>query len=217
MKNFYFETSGNRGEQRLIEDLIIESIRIYGIDLWYMPRTVGALDDVLNEDNRPVIDKALLIECYVRSVDGFDGDGDFLSKFGLTVRDSLTITVAKRVYEQDVALETNHARPMEGDYVFLPLNGKVFEVKHVEHEAIFYQMGSLQTYDLRLETFEYNHETFATGVPEIDTLFKSRTPVDDSWASLEETDSRADNTAIEDEADTILDFTETNPFGMDDY
>ena len=158
-------------EQSLIEDLVVESIQIYGVDVWYIPRTIVAKDDILNEDDLSTYDNAYLVEMYVKSVDGFEGEGDFLSKFGLQIRDSITMTMAQRTYELEVGMITEINRPREGDLIYLPLNNKFFELQHVEHEAIFYQIGSLQTYDLRAELFEYSGETFNTGDATIDNYF----------------------------------------------
>lgn len=205
-------------EQRLIEDLIIESIRIYGLDVWYMPRTLGALDDLLNEDDLPVFNSAYMVEMYVKNVEGFEGDGDFLSKFGLQIRDSMTLTISMRKFTEDVGVYDDKIRPREGDLIYFPLNRKIFQVKHVEHEAIFYQMGALQTYDLRVELFEYSNEVFRTGIAEIDTLLdKYNTTSNNSIQGIESIDPLADNFTIETEADSILDFTAENPFGDDNY
>ena len=205
-------------EQRLIEDLIIESIRIYGLDVWYMPRTLGALDDLLNEDDLPVFNSAYMVEMYVKNVEGFEGDGDFLSKFGLQIRDSMTLTISMRKFTEDVGAYDDQVRPREGDLIYFPLNRKIFQVKHVEHESIFYQMGALQTYDLRVELFEYSNEVFRTGIAEIDTLLdKYNTTSNNSIQGIESIDALSDNFTIESEADSILDFTEKNPFGEDDY
>lgn len=160
-------------EQTLIEDLVIESIRIYGVDVWYLPRTLVAKDDLLNEDDLSSFNDEYLVEMYVKSVDGFEGKGDFLSKFGLQIRDSVTMTMAQRVYDIEIGLNTQINRPREGDLIYLPLNKKFFEIQHVEHEAIFYQMGSLQKYDLRAELFEYSGERFFTGQDELDNHFES--------------------------------------------
>ena len=170
-KNYYFENFENSMEQNLIEDLVIESIRIYGMDVWYIPRTLVGKDDILNEDDISTFNDAYMAEMYVKSVDGFEGEGDFLSKFGLEIRDSITMTIAKRTYESEVGGYEENTRPLEGDIIYLPLNNKMFEIQHVEHESIFYQMGSLQTYDLRAELFEYSGERFNTGQRFIDTRF----------------------------------------------
>lgn len=216
--NFYFSNFTNSGEQRLIEDLIIESIRIYGIDVWYLPRTLGALDDLLNEDDLPIFNSAYMVEMYVKNVEGFQGDGDFLSKFGLQIRDSMTMTMAMRKFYEDVANYSEEVRPKEGDLLYFPLNRKIFEIKHVEHEAIFYQMGSLQTYDFRVELFEYSNERFNTGVEEVDAWpAKFATTANNTIAGIESIDPLADNLTIETEADGILDFTEENPFGEENY
>lgn len=206
-------------EQNLIEDLIIESIRIYGHDVWYIPRTLGAKDNLLNEDDLSTFGSAYMVEMYIKNVDGFEGDGDFLSKFGLQIRDSITFTIAMRKFQEDVGTYDEQVRPNEGDLIYFPLNNKMFEVKFVEHEAIFYQMGSLQTYDLRCELFEFSQERFTTGVVEIDTLFsKYSITSNTAIANVESVAAiTADNFTIETAADNILDFTEENPFGEDNY
>src|SRR5210317_1822187 len=158
-------------EQSLIEDLIIESIRIYGHDVWYVNRSITAKDQLLNEDDLSVFDEAYMVEMYIKNVEGFEGEGDFLSKFGLQIRDSITFTIAISVFNKEVGNYINDVRPLEGDLIYFPLNEKVFKVMHVEHESIFYQMGSLQTYDLRCELFEYSNERFETGIPEVDDIF----------------------------------------------
>jgi len=170
-KNFYFENYSNSMEQELIEDLVIESIRIYGVDTWYVPRTLGAKDDLLNEDDLPQYNDAYMVEMYVKNIDGFEGEGDFLSKFGLQIRDSMTLTIAIRSFNQEVAVHSEQIRPFEGDIIYMPLNRKFFKIMHVEHEAIFYQMGNLQTYDLRCELLEYSGEVFSTGQEFIDDYF----------------------------------------------
>lgn len=216
--NFYFSNFSNSGEQNLIEDLIIETIRIYGFDVWYIPRTLGAKDELLNEDDLSTFNSAFMIEAYVKNVDGFGGDGDFLSKFGLQINDSITLTIAQRKFVEDVGAYDSEVRPNEGDLIYFPLNRKIFEVKFVEHEAIFYQMGKLQTYDLRCELFEYSQERFNTGVREIDTLLNKYVLTSDAAiANVEAFDVLSDNFTIETIADGIIDFTENNPFGESNY
>lgn len=216
--NFYFNNFTNSGEQNLIEDLIIESIRIFGHDVWYIPRTLGAKDDLLNEDDLSTFDSAHMVEMYIKNIEGFEGEGDFLSKFGLQIRDSITFTVAQRKFTSEVGQYDELVRPNEGDLIYFPLNNKVFEVMHTEHEAIFYQMGSLQTYDLKCELFEFSNERFNTGVTEIDTLFaRYITTTESAIANVESVDALADNFTIETIGDDIIDFSETNPFGEDVY
>jgi len=183
----------------------------------------GGYDKLLNEDDLPLYKDALEIEMYVKNVDGFEGEGDFLSKFGLQIRDSMTLTVAIRSWDQEVGknLEGVPERPFEGDLIYFPLNKKIFKIMHVEHEAIFYQMGSLQTYDLRCELFEYSNERFETGIPEVDDIFVPYNTTSDELVAnnqaLETADPFADNFTIESEADNILDFTAENPFGENNY
>lgn len=222
--NFYFNNFESSQEQSLIEDLIIESIKIYGHDMIYIKRTLGNKDDLLNEDDMPEYREAFTIEMYIKNVEGFEGEGDFLSKFGLQIRDEITFTVSQRVWTSDIGGEIESTRPYEGDLIYFPLNKKIFEVKHVEHESIFYQMGALQTYDLRCELFEYSNEIIKTGYPEVDDVFeymvtRSSDPafVEQSGTEVETVDPSADNLTIETFADAIVDFSEQNPFGEDDF
>ena len=216
--NFYFSNFSNTGEQDLIESLIIETIKIFGIDCWYMPRTLGAEDKLLNEDDLPNFSQAYMIEMYVKNVEGFEGDGQFLSKFGLQIRDSMTLSVSMRRFKEDVGAYDEQVRPNEGDLIYFPLNKKIFEIMFVDNKPIFYQMGALQMYDLRCELFEYSNETFNTGNPSIDSLLdKYKTTANNTIQGIESIDALADNFTIETIADGILDFDEKNPFGDDNY
>lgn len=217
----------------MIENLIIESIKIYGQDMFYIPRTTTSYDALYTEDDSPEYNSAFLVELYIKSIDGFQGDGDFLSKFGLEIRDRVTLTMARRVFSEEIGAANNLVRPREGDLIYFPLNNKIFQIKFVEHEAIFYQLGALQTYDLQCELFEYSNEKFNTGIPQIDEL-------DDPYQnnpstgtmSLEDNVSFAvengDNFAFEnysqgsalqeendffqEQANSFIDFTEIDPF-----
>lgn len=187
----------------------------------------GGYDDILNEDDLPIYPVALEVEMYVKNVDGFEGEGDFLSKFGLQIKDSMTLTVAMRTWEQEIGskIEDHRVRPFEGDLIYFPLNKKIFEIMHVEHESIFYQMGSLQSYDLRCELLDYSNERFTTGIPEVDELYENyQTTTTEEGLSVVATeadidlvDDIADNAPIEALADNILDFSEGNPFGEDNF
>lgn len=171
--NFYFNNFQSSQEQTLIEDLIIESIKIYGLDVYYLPRTVVGNDAIFREDDISKFEDAIQLEVYVKNVDGFAGEGDFLSKFGLEIRDEITLTIAKRVYEDEVFYRNyggSSGRPEEGDLIYLPFNQKLFQIKFVEHEAVFYQMGALQTYDLVCELYEYSDESINTDISVIDDI-----------------------------------------------
>lgn len=231
--NFYFNNFTNSQEQLLIENLIIESIKIYGQDMYYIPRTAGNYDPLYTEDDSPKYDGAFLVELYIKSIDGFQGDGDFLSKFGLEIRDRVTLTIARRVFAEEIGNARQLIRPREGDLIYFPLNNKIFQIKFVEHEAIFYQLGALQTYDLQCELFEYSNELFNTGIPQIDQLSEiyENNPIDGT-ISMEDgvslADENGDNIALESytqgsglqeendffqqQANTFIDFTEIDPF-----
>tara|TARA_Y100000389_G_C17464178_1_gene524167 strand:+ start:3076 stop:3735 length:660 start_codon:yes stop_codon:yes gene_type:complete len=216
--NYYFNNFENSSEQSLIEDLIIESIRIYGHDVFYIKRTLDSLDDLMNEDDTSTFQEAYMAEMYIKNVDGFEGEGDFLSKFGLQIRDSITFTIAISVFNTEIAFQTSDARPMEGDLIYLPLNNKIFQIQHVEHEAIFYQMGQLQTYDIRCELFEYSGEKFSTGIANVDSMFENYDiSLETAANTIENIDPIADNIVIETEGDNILDFSEENPFGENNF
>ena len=214
--NAFFRNIDNTYEQNLIDDLVIESIQIYGLDVKFITRLHANVDEILNEDDLPTFDQYYDFEVYIKNVDGFEGEGDFLSKFGLQIRDSITFTVAIRTFERFVTREKDtRLRPLEGEMIFLPLNGKMYKIQHVEHESIFYQSGSLQVYDMRCELAEYSGETFDTGYFEIDNYF---TDIDTSantvtsLTALNIVDPLADNLAFEDQADDIIDFSEMDPF-----
>lgn len=233
--NVFFNNFESYAEQTLIENLIIESIRMYGHDLYYCPRTVVDKDDIFTEDQLSSYNDAYLIEMYIKNVEGFEGEGDFLSKFNIQIRDEITFTVANRVFADDIGAPEIITRPREGDLIFFPLTGKVYIVKFVENQAVFYQLGSLQTYDLRCEMFEYSSEKLNTGVPQIDVLeelYSQNIGVNNDLASYANGDiimnantgrpMAADSYNINDpfaENDTfqssgagIIDFTETDPF-----
>ena len=130
----------------------------------YIPRTAVSIDKIYGEDPLREYNTAYPVEMYIKNIEGFAGEGDFLSKFNIQIRDQITFSLARRVFAQEVGSYSDTIRPNEGDLIFFPLNKKIFELKFVEHEAIFYQMGSLQMYDLKCELFEYNNELFNTGI-----------------------------------------------------
>jgi len=214
--NTFFNSYNKYGnESNLLDDLVIESIRIYGVDTVYLHRTLQAVDNILNEDDLSIFDAAYEMEMYVKSVDGFGGEGDFLSKFGLQIRDQVTFTVANRTFERYATrLDPDLSRPLEGDIIYFPMNNKFFKVMHVEHESVFYQHGGLYVFDLKCELFEYSNERFQTGRTEIDTYFDDYTTesANNSLTDLNVIDPEAKNIFFEDEANDILDFSESDPF-----
>jgi len=164
--NTYFRNFDARNEQELLHSLVTESIQIYGHDVNYIPRTLVNEDTILGEDSISEYKDAYSIEMYIKSVDGFEGEGDLVSKFGLEIRDQIVFSVARRAFEGlDIGV-----RPKEGDLIFFPLTEKLFQVMFVEHETPFYQTGALPTFDLTCELFTYSDEKLDTGVEEVDVI-----------------------------------------------
>lgn len=173
--NIYFSQKV-KSEQRLYEDIIIESLKMYGQDVYYLPREVVNKDPVFADDVPSKFNSSYKIEMYIENTEGFDGEGDLMTKFGVELRDQATFIVARRRWSDTVrkfANDINSVRPREGDLIYLTLSNTLFEIMHVEHEQPFYQISSLPTYKLRCEKFEYNDEKLDTGVDTIDTIEQS--------------------------------------------
>lgn len=170
--NPYFSQSV-RSEQRLFEDIVIESLKMYGQDIYYLPRDILSEDRLLGEDIPSRFNSSYKIEMYIENVDGFDGEGDLFTKFGVEIRDQATFIVSRRRWESTVLRYDNEIsiqRPAEGDVLYIPFSKKLFEITHVEHEQPFYQLQNLPTYKLRCELFEYGDEDLDTGVDAIDDI-----------------------------------------------
>ena len=217
--NVFFNNYSRLSEQELIDDLVIESIRQYGVDVIYISRAFKGRDVIFNEDDFPEYNETFEFEVYVKNNEGFEGEGDFLSKFGLQIRDQLTLTVANRTFERHVTREVVELlRPREGDLIYFPLNEKIFEIKFVEHESVFYQTGKTQVFDMTCELIEYSNQRFNTGRTEIDNYFADyNTDIivdanNTTLTALAQTDDNAGNLNFELEADGIIDFSEVDPF-----
>ena len=266
--NPYFQQLTYPNEQRLWEDLVIESIQIHGIDVKYLPRTLIKQDFIFGEDALSKFNLAVDIEVYVKSNTSFEGDGDFLSKFNLEIRDQLVLTMSRKRWSQiatekilleegqtlqlesantnvwgnSIALRIESGtangysitspRPMEGDLIYFPLNKKLFEIKFVEHEAIFYQNGKLYTYDITCELFDRDSrlDTGNTQIDSIETNFSMDILFNeillengDSLLNenggyiigefrLENTAPGANNEAFMQESQGVVNFDEINPF-----
>ena len=242
--NLYFNNFNSQSEQSLIEDLVVESIKIYGHDVVYLPRRVVNRDFVFNEDTVSRYENDYSIEMYIRNVDGFEGEGDFLSKFGLEVRDTITFTVAKRRFDNDIGSIEDILRPRESDLIYFPLTKSYYEIKFVEHESVFYQLGEIQMYDVRCELFEYSGEEFNTGDTTLDALesdnminaLEFSITTEDGLNLANETGGpiileeykvstliQANNSVYESEASSfggaagIIDFSESDPFSEGNY
>ena len=281
--NKYFNNFAYAREQDLVEDLTIESIKIYGHNVKYLPKTISGIDHLFGEDKLLKYETAADVEMYIKNVEGFEGEGEFMSKFGVQLNDQLTLTVARKRFDQirteklttevgynylqesantdapsrqfltgnnhteSIILETGTTgvnsysitanRPQEGDLVFFPLVNKIFEIKFVEHEDIFYQTGRLQSYDLRCELFKYSSEQIRTGNTEIDSTETDGTLdtllyellLEDGDNLLEEEgdslvqeyqlftqDAGANNSFFQSEGESIIDFSERNLFSAVD-
>ena len=173
--NPYFQ-QGTQGEQRLVQDLINEHLKIYGVEVTYIPRKFVNRATIIEEVTASKFDDNFAVEMYVNSYDGYSGAGDVLTKFGMSLRDEVELTVSKERFEEFIAPFMNASddielasRPREGDLVFFPLGARLFEIKFVEHEDPFYQLGKNYVYKLKCELFEYEDEIIDTSLDIIDT------------------------------------------------
>lgn len=169
-RNVFF-SQAVKSEQSLYEDLIVESLQIYGQDIYYVPRTLVSRDNILGEDPASKFDDAYLMEAYLENIDGFEGAGDLMSKFGLEIRDEATFVISRRVWERLVgkfSTNVSDPRPQEGDVIFLPMTNSFFEINFVEDDSPFYQLSNLPVYRMQCSLFEYADEDFDTGIETID-------------------------------------------------
>ena len=171
--NLYFNNVTSHAEQELVNDLTSEVIKIHGMDLFYIPRSIVKEDLILGEDVLAKFSTAYEIEMYLKGTEGFGGEGDLVSKFGLDVRDEVIFTVHKDRFN----LATDMDKPLEGDLIFLPINKGLFEIKFVEHEQPFYQAGKNYSFDITCELFQYSEEQMQTGIVDVDQIEK-----DESYA-----------------------------------
>jgi len=182
-----FFLNGTSTEQNLIQDLINEQLKIYGIEVIYIPRKYLKTDNILREVQTSKFDDNFLIEAYINTYEGYSGAGDIMTKFGMSLKDEVTLTISKERFEEFIApilesisnpsLIANEltTRPREGDLIYFPLGSRLFEIKFVEHEKPFYQLGKTYVYELQCELFEYEDEIMDTTVAEVDELIKNVT------------------------------------------
>jgi hypothetical protein len=214
-------------------------MKIYGFELYYMPRKPSNYDEILTEDSTNYYENAYPIEMYLQSNMGYEGESELLTKFGLEIRDAATFVVARKRWQEVIGKTGNSLlpRPCEGDLLFFPLTQSFFEIRKVEHHAPFYQVGKLYTFSLYCELMQFSNERINTGVAEIDQIaagfdlsvgnFEIQLETDDSL--LLETNELTPailegytgdkplvgsvNDVFESEKDSVLDFSEKNPFG----
>lgn len=171
--NPYFNLYNERGEQNLVQDLVTEVIQNNGFDVFYCPRTIENLDPILGDDVLSSFDVSFQIEMMIEpeTNTGFTGQEDFISKFGLEIRDSIKFVVSRARFDEVITrADETMIRPRTGDLVYFPFNKGLFEIKHVENEKPFYQLGKNYIWTLTLELYAANSEAMNTGVPEIDTI-----------------------------------------------
>ena len=171
-----FFLQGSQSEQRLVQDLINEQLKIYGVEVTYIPRKFVRKQTIIKEVQSSAFDDNFLLEAYLNTYEGYSGQGDIMTKFGVSLRDEVTLTISKERFEDFISpfLEADEdyelsSRPREGDVIFFPLGSRLFEVKFVEHEEPFYQLGKNYVYQLKCELFEYEDEVFDTDIDEIDS------------------------------------------------
>lgn len=170
--NIYF-SQAVKSEQLLYEDIVIESLKMYGQDVYYLPRELVNEDRIFNDDSVSKFSKNYKIEMYIENVEGFDGEGDLFTKFGVEIRDAATFIVSRRRWNQLVSYTNNEVsfyRPREGDLIYLPMSKSIFQIMRVETESPFYQLSNLPVFKMRCELFEYNDEDFNTGIEAIDEV-----------------------------------------------
>lgn len=237
--SFYFNNYSSSQEQNLLQDLIAESIKIYGTDMYYLPRSTVQYDGIYTEDTHRQYNQAIFMEMYLKNVDGFEGDGSFLSKFNLEIRDQITLSVSARSFYGEITSATGIERPREGDLIFFPQVGRLLEIMYVDKYSLFVPLGSLPLYDVKCEMFEYNGEIINTGVYEIDSIQTNYSSNLERYSLLDEggfallseegsniineeqslgaTDPTADNEELQTEADLFVDFSERDPFSEGAY
>ena len=163
--NVFFNHAVN-SEQHLYEDLVVESLRFYGHDVLYLPREIIEEDTIFTEDVQSRFGDAYSVEMYLENTEGFEGEGDLVSKFGVQIQEEATFVLSLRTWERFVSLDSNLAtglRPNEGDIVYFPLTGSMFEIRFVEDQDPFFQLGKMFVFKLRCSLFEYGGEDFDTG------------------------------------------------------
>jgi hypothetical protein len=236
----YFDT-GTIPEQRLYEDLIIEQLRAFGQEVFYLPRTLVNEDTILGEDPLSEFNDAYLIEMYVENIEGYDGEKELMTKFGLDIQNEVTFVVARRRWEQLISIDQNlivSTRPNEGDLVYFPRTKHLFEISFVDHDDPFYQVQNLPVYKLKCRSFDYSSEQIDTGIVEIDNIettysldvLSYQLTLEDGTGSvlqegegtnyllnedytIETKDTKAQNDIFDTFNNTVLDFSESNPFG----
>ncbi len=238
----YFDT-GTAAEQKLYENIIIEQLRAFGQDVYYLPRKLVNEDTLFGEDTLSSFNDAYIIEMYLDNIEGYEGQQEMMTRFGLDIQNEATWVVSKRRFEQLISTDQNlivSTRPNEGDLIYFPKGKKLFEIGFVDHDDPFYQIQNLPVFKMRCRTFEYSHEDMDTGVSAIDDIevtqstdalayqlvLESGTDSGTNYLlteggdwiisedyKIDTIDASSDSDFFETQGDSILDFSEINPFG----
>lgn len=190
-------------EQQLYDRLINENISIGGMEMYFMPRKRVAYDKVYSEDGQSIFDSAYIVDVLMKSSSGFLGQGTFMSPVGMfEVRDRFIFSIAKTEFANEVTTKRPTAiRPFEGDWLYFPLNQRIFEIQFVDNKPVFYQAGELQVYNLTCELIEYTNERIETGIDEIDAVQKRNSTNLYDYALKDE----ANNVLLDTNGDVIID------------
>lgn len=170
--NLYFSQKV-RSEQNLYEDIVIEALKTYGQDVFYLPRDIVNEDTILGDDPVSSFNSSYMLEMYIENTEGFEGEGDLFTRFGVEIRDEATFVVSRKRWADTVARYDNEItvqRPAEGDVIYLPLSKSFFQITHVEHEQPFYQLSNLPVFKMRCQLYEYTGEDMDTGIDVLDDL-----------------------------------------------
>jgi hypothetical protein len=208
--NSYVSNYYQVNEQDLQDDLVVEAIQMKGFDINYLPRELINYDYLLGEDPNSAFNSSFVIEMYPTYVDGFGGSGDMITDFGLEIKDTATFVVSKTRFKEEFTTQP-FDKPRVGDLIYVPLTKSFLEIKHVEDETPFYNLGKQYVWEVKTETFEFSYESFATGDVGIDDLINNDILNFDPETQTEE---YGDNDEIQTESDTFVDFDENNPFGV---
>ena len=217
MPNVFFNNFNSHPEQMLIEDLVTESLSIYGHTVYYLPRIIDERDPVFT-DEAPLsrYNTALEFDMYIKSYDSYEGDGTFLSKFNLEIRDQITLTVSRRSFGSEIASNFPLIqRPREGDLVYSTMMKRIFVIKYVNNTSVYYQLGDLQTWDIVCEVWEYSNERFNTGIDEIDnieTQYSVANVYSNTAYEAAMLDVYAQNQEFQEAGENIVDWTSVDPF-----
>lgn len=240
MTNPLFQNFDYTNEQQLWDSIVNEAISTFGIDCYYMPRKRIDFDKIYYEDGQSVFDSAYLIDMYLKSYQGYVGNGTFMSQLGMfEVRDRLVFSIGITQFQNEVTSKRiNYTRPLEGDWIFFPIHGRLMEIQYVDNKPTFFTHGALQVFDVTCELIEYSNEKLLTGIDDIDNIQRRNSTnlydyalkdsannvlldpdgnvlVTDEYVTNAETyDPTRDNKRVRDEVagEELIDFTEKNPF-----